>query len=89
MRKNSPATMTSDLARSLLGMAAKYATFARTYSTVTPPVGCLENKPLRRESQDSLSLFVAGFGDGAVRMFDQRMKPQEVMVRKWKDEPNR
>lgn len=36
-RKNSPATMTSDFARSLLGIVAKYATFASTYRTVTPP----------------------------------------------------
>lgn len=35
------------------------------------------------------SIFVAGFGDGAVRVFDQRLKPQEAMVRKWKDEPDR
>ncbi|KAK0656661.1 raptor N-terminal caspase like domain-containing protein [Cercophora newfieldiana] len=32
------------------------------------------------------SIFVAGFGDGAIRVFDTRMKPQESMVRKWKDE---
>ncbi|EGX94975.1 TORC1 growth control complex subunit Kog1 [Cordyceps militaris CM01] len=34
-------------------------------------------------------LFVAGFGDGAVRVFDTRLKPQESMVRKWKDESDR
>ncbi|KAL2263423.1 hypothetical protein VTK26DRAFT_6884 [Humicola hyalothermophila] len=32
------------------------------------------------------NLFVAGFGDGAIRVFDTRLKPQESMVRKWKDE---
>ncbi|KAL2158375.1 hypothetical protein VTH06DRAFT_4423 [Thermothelomyces fergusii] len=32
------------------------------------------------------NIFVAGFGDGAVRVFDTRLKPQESMVRKWKDE---
>ncbi|KAK3355322.1 raptor N-terminal caspase like domain-containing protein [Neurospora tetraspora] len=32
------------------------------------------------------NIFVAGFGDGAIRVFDTRMKPQEAMVRKWKDE---
>ncbi|KAL2019584.1 hypothetical protein VTK56DRAFT_9481 [Thermocarpiscus australiensis] len=32
------------------------------------------------------NIFVAGFGDGAIRVFDARMKPQETMVRKWKDE---
>lgn len=35
------------------------------------------------------NMFVAGFGDGAVRVFDPRCKPQEAMVRKWKDEPDR
>lgn len=32
------------------------------------------------------SIFVAGFGDGAIRVFDTRVKPQESMVRKWKDD---
>ncbi|KXX76681.1 WD repeat-containing protein mip1 [Madurella mycetomatis] len=32
------------------------------------------------------NIFVAGFGDGAIRVFDTRMKPQETMVRKWKDD---
>ncbi|KAI9050277.1 hypothetical protein LZ554_005445 [Drepanopeziza brunnea f. sp. 'monogermtubi'] len=30
--------------------------------------------------------FVAGFGDGAIRVFDTRNRPQEAMVKKWKDE---
>ncbi|CZT45694.1 related to raptor, a binding partner of target of rapamycin (TOR) [Rhynchosporium secalis] len=30
--------------------------------------------------------FVAGFGDGAIRVFDARARPQEAMVKKWKDE---
>ncbi|EEU46932.1 uncharacterized protein NECHADRAFT_103792 [Fusarium vanettenii 77-13-4] len=34
-------------------------------------------------------MFVAGFGDGAVRVFDTRNRPQESMVRKWKDESDR
>jgi regulator-associated protein of mTOR len=32
------------------------------------------------------NIFVAGFGDGAVRVFDTRLRAQESMVRKWKDE---
>ncbi|KAK4239166.1 raptor N-terminal caspase like domain-containing protein [Achaetomium macrosporum] len=32
------------------------------------------------------NIFVAGFGDGAIRVFDTRMRPQEAMVRKWKDD---
>lgn len=34
-------------------------------------------------------IFVAGFGDGAVRVFDTRMRPQDSMVRKWKDDSDR
>ncbi|KAI8950454.1 raptor N-terminal caspase like domain-containing protein [Xylaria longipes] len=32
------------------------------------------------------NIFVAGFGDGAVRVFDTRLRPQESMVKKWKDD---
>jgi regulator-associated protein of mTOR len=32
------------------------------------------------------NIFVAGFGDGAVRVYDTRLRLQETMVRKWKDE---
>lgn len=35
------------------------------------------------------SIFVAGFGDGAVRVYDQRLRPQESMVKKWKDDSDR
>ncbi|CAM1502108.1 Fc.00g040920.m01.CDS01 [Cosmosporella sp. VM-42] len=35
------------------------------------------------------NMFVAGFGDGAVRVFDTRNRPQDSMVRKWKDESDR
>lgn len=31
------------------------------------------------------NLFIAGFGDGAVRVYDTRCHPQESMVKKWKD----
>ncbi|KAI9805343.1 MAG: hypothetical protein M1833_005796 [Piccolia ochrophora] len=30
-------------------------------------------------------VFAAGFGDGAVRVYDQRLPPREAMVRVWKD----
>jgi regulator-associated protein of mTOR len=33
--------------------------------------------------------FVAGFGDGAIRVFDLRHRPQDSMVKKWKDEDDR
>ncbi|KAK4229559.1 raptor N-terminal caspase like domain-containing protein [Podospora fimiseda] len=32
------------------------------------------------------NIFLAGFGDGAIRVFDTRNKPQDMMVRKWKDD---
>ncbi|KAK4453339.1 raptor N-terminal caspase like domain-containing protein [Podospora aff. communis PSN243] len=32
------------------------------------------------------NIFVAGFGDGAIRVFDTRLKPQESMIRKWKEQ---
>lgn len=36
--------------------------------------------------QMSGNIFVAGFGDGAIRVFDSRNKPQQAMVLKWKDD---
>jgi regulator-associated protein of mTOR len=35
------------------------------------------------------NVFVAGFGDGAIRVFDARNRPQEAMVKKWKDESDK
>jgi len=35
------------------------------------------------------NVFVAGFGDGAVRVFDTRLRSQESMVKKWKDDSDR
>ncbi|KAI0476188.1 raptor N-terminal caspase like domain-containing protein [Xylariaceae sp. FL0804] len=32
------------------------------------------------------NIFVAGFGDGAVRVFDTRLRPQDSMIKKWKDD---
>ncbi|KAK4192466.1 WD repeat-containing protein mip1 [Podospora australis] len=32
------------------------------------------------------NIFVAGFGDGAIRVFDARLRPQDSMVRRWRDE---
>ena len=31
------------------------------------------------------NIFVAGFGDGAVRVFDQRLKPTASMVKVWRE----
>ncbi|KAI1329922.1 raptor N-terminal caspase like domain-containing protein [Xylariaceae sp. FL0255] len=35
------------------------------------------------------TIFVAGFGDGAVRVFDTRLRPQESMVKKWKNDSDK
>ncbi|KAI1466508.1 raptor N-terminal caspase like domain-containing protein [Daldinia caldariorum] len=35
------------------------------------------------------NIFVAGFGDGAIRVFDTRLRPHESMVKKWKDDSDR
>jgi regulator-associated protein of mTOR len=35
------------------------------------------------------NIFVAGFGDGAVRVFDQRARPAEAMVKRWRDDGDR
>lgn len=32
---------------------------------------------------------MAGFGDGAVRVFDMRNRPAEAMVKRWKDETDK
>jgi len=58
---------------------------------------CLEDIPARSGScvtsltsdQMTGNFFVAGFGDGAVRVFDLRHRPRDAMVRKWKDEKDR
>ncbi|KKA30145.1 hypothetical protein TD95_002803 [Thielaviopsis punctulata] len=39
--------------------------------------------------QMACNTLVAGFGDGAVRVYDLRVKPQESMVKKWRDEADR
>ncbi|KZF19270.1 WD-repeat protein Mip1 [Xylona heveae TC161] len=31
------------------------------------------------------NVFIAGFGDGAVRVYDQRLRPAEAMVKVWRD----
>ena len=35
------------------------------------------------------NVFVAGFGDGAVRVYDQRLRPQVSLVKKWRDGDDR
>lgn len=58
---------------------------------------CLQDLPARSGScvtsltsdQMTGNFLVAGFGDGAVRVFDLRCRPQESLVRKWKDDNDR
>ncbi|KAI9738013.1 MAG: hypothetical protein M1834_009383 [Cirrosporium novae-zelandiae] len=35
--------------------------------------------------QLACNIFVAGFGDGAIRVFDQRMRPHQCMIRAWRE----
>ncbi|KAL3420387.1 meiotic regulator-interacting [Phlyctema vagabunda] len=57
------------------------------------PEVCIVDIPARSGScvtsltsdQMTGNIFVAGFGDGAIRVFDSRLRPQEAMVKKWKD----
>jgi regulatory associated protein of mTOR len=35
------------------------------------------------------NIFVAGFGDGAIRVFDTRQRPQDSMVRKWREDKDK
>ncbi|TGZ82850.1 hypothetical protein EX30DRAFT_354182 [Ascodesmis nigricans] len=54
---------------------------------------CLTDIPARSGScitsitseQVAGNVFVAGFGDGAVRVYDRRCRPRESMVRRWKE----
>jgi regulator-associated protein of mTOR len=58
---------------------------------------CLVDIPARSGScvtsltsdQMTGNVFVAGFGDGAIRVFDSRIHPKEAMVKKWKDESDK
>ncbi|KAI5786219.1 raptor N-terminal caspase like domain-containing protein [Pyronema domesticum] len=54
---------------------------------------CMSDIPARSGScitsltseQVAGNIFVAGFGDGAVRVYDRRLAPRDSMVRAWKD----
>lgn len=54
---------------------------------------CLSDIPARSGScitsltseQVAGNVFVAGFGDGAVRVYDRRLPPRDSMVKAWKD----
>ncbi|GAO50281.1 hypothetical protein G7K_4411-t1 [Saitoella complicata NRRL Y-17804] len=58
-----------------------------------PRETCLSDIPARSGScitsltsdQVAGNIFVAGFGDGAVRVYDRRLPPRDAMVKVWKD----
>lgn len=54
-------------------------------------INARSGSPVTSLTSDQMTgnIFVAGFGDGAVRVYDQRNRPQEAMVKKWKDESDK
>jgi regulator-associated protein of mTOR len=50
-------------------------------------INARSGSPVTSLTSDQMTgnVFVAGFGDGAIRVFDARNRPQEAMVRRWKD----
>ncbi|KIW01014.1 uncharacterized protein PV09_07531 [Verruconis gallopava] len=53
----------------------------------TTDINARSGSPITSLTSDQVEghLFVAGFGDGALRLYDQRQKPQTAMVQVWKE----
>jgi regulatory associated protein of mTOR len=53
----------------------------------TADINARSGSPITSLTSDQVEghLFIAGFGDGALRLYDQREKPQSAMVRVWKE----
>ena len=53
----------------------------------TSDINARSGAPITSLTSDQVEghLFVAGFGDGALRVYDQREKPQTAMVQVWKE----
>jgi regulator-associated protein of mTOR len=53
----------------------------------TADINARSGSPITSLTSDQVEghLFVAGFGDGALRLYDQRQKPQTAMVQVWKE----
>ena len=53
----------------------------------TVDIPARSSSPLTSLTSDAVAgqIFVAGFGDGAIRVFDQRLKPTVSMVRMWRE----
>ncbi|RYP86974.1 hypothetical protein DL769_000617 [Monosporascus sp. CRB-8-3] len=65
--------------------------WAAAYETCVTDIPARSGSCVTSLTSDQMTgnIFVAGFGDGAVRVFDTRLRPQESMVRKWKDDADR
>lgn len=65
--------------------------WAAAYETCVMDIPARSGSCVTSLTSDQMTgnIFVAGFGDGAVRVFDTRLRPQESMVKKWKDESDR
>jgi regulator-associated protein of mTOR len=53
----------------------------------TTDINARSGSPITSLTSDQVEghLFVAGFGDGALRLYDQRKRPSEAMVQVWKE----
>ncbi|KAF2675570.1 hypothetical protein BT63DRAFT_420766 [Microthyrium microscopicum] len=53
----------------------------------TTDIGARSGSPITSLTSDQVegNLFVASFGDGAIRIYDQRQKPQNALVKVWKE----
>ncbi|KAI5867586.1 raptor N-terminal caspase like domain-containing protein [Durotheca rogersii] len=65
--------------------------WAAAYETCVMDIPARSGSCVTSLTSDQMTgnIFVAGFGDGAVRVFDTRLRPQESMVKKWKDDSDR
>ncbi|KAI0602730.1 raptor N-terminal caspase like domain-containing protein [Biscogniauxia sp. FL1348] len=65
--------------------------WAAAYETCVVDIPARSGSCVTSLTSDQMTgnIFVAGFGDGAVRVFDTRLRPQESMVKKWKDDSDR
>lgn len=65
--------------------------WAAAYETCVMDIPARSGSCVTSLTSDQMTgnVFVAGFGDGAVRVFDTRLRPQESMVKKWKDDSDR
>ncbi|RYP28260.1 hypothetical protein DL767_007310 [Monosporascus sp. MG133] len=65
--------------------------WAAAYETCITDIPARSGSCVTSLTSDQMTgnIFVAGFGDGAVRVFDTRLRPQESMVKKWKDDADR